>query len=293
MDTSILLEKRHSVSAPLFDRPFALSIGPQRAGTSWIDRYLRARGDVCMPGQVKEVFFFDRNYDRGPGFYKSHFRPQEKHRLIAEIATTSFDMPAVPRRVRDFTGENVRLLCPLRHPITRSYSLYQHYKRFGLVTGTLQESCAQNPHILSSSRYATHLAAWFSVFDKNNFHFIFQEDLETNMQKFVTDLCNALQIPLMMPSAHVQGRYNPCATSPIPALAKSAYDSANWLRRHRMYPVINAAKKLGLKRLILGTERPDIQRQSIPEDDRKWLEDRLFGQVEAMEKITGPLQQWR
>lgn len=107
-------------SSAKFDRPFALSMGPQRSATSWLDRYLRMRGDVCLPRGVKEVFFFDRYFHRGFGFYKRHYTPNSKHSLIMEISTTSFDHPEAPSRVYKIFGDQITLICPLRHPVERS-----------------------------------------------------------------------------------------------------------------------------------------------------------------------------
>jgi hypothetical protein len=277
---------------PLFDRPFVLSMGPQRSGTSWLDRYLRNRGDVCLPSGVKEVSFFDCHYERGPKFYRDHFRLQPAHKIAAEISTTAFDAPGAAKRVYKIFNSNIRLLCPLRHPVARSYSLYQHYKRYGFVSGTLQQACEQNPQILTSSCYAQHLQEWLSVFNKDDIHFTFQEYMEANLRGYVVEVCNALQIPFVMPSTEISRRYNSSAEAPIPVIARTAHSSAVWLRRHRLYPVINAAKKMGLRKLMLGVEKNESG-CSIPVDDRKWLEDRLFGQIECLEKITGPLPQWR
>ena len=116
----MLPEMSQQSKEPLFPVPFALLIGPQRAGTTWVDRYLRSREDICLPDQVKEIFFFDRNYDRGLDFYKSHFKPDKNHRLIMEITATAFDHPQAPQRIYDTFGKNIRLICPLRHPVIRS-----------------------------------------------------------------------------------------------------------------------------------------------------------------------------
>lgn len=276
----------------LFDKPFALSIGPQRSGTSWLDRYLRARGDICMPTEVKEVFFFDKNYDRGPEFYRKHFRPGAQHRLVMEMSATSFDTREAPQRVYETFGRNVRLLCPLRNPVNRSYSLYQHYKRFGLVRGSLKEACLQNPHILTSSHYAHHLGRWLDYFGPHGIHFVFQEDMETQQAWFVTQICNALQIPLILPTGKNAQRFNTWTNAPFPKLAKAAYDTAAWLRKYQMYPVINTAKKMGLKQLLLGIEKNAAPVRDIPERDRQWLEDKLSPHVDALEKMIGPVPQW-
>ncbi len=209
-----------------------------------------------------------------------------------EISTTAFDAPLAPQRVLEIFGRDIKLLCPLRHPVTRSYSLYRHYKRYGLISGTLQEACKKIPQILTSSNYARHLEAWLSVFNRSNIHFVFQENMEADLNSYITDICNILQIPCLLPSSDISKRYNSYAAAPFPLLARTANIGANWLRHRRLYPVINAAKKIGIKRLVLGVERPESGPGAIPPDDRRWLEDRLSGQIESSEKIIGPVPQW-
>lgn len=278
--------------SPVFNLPFALSIGPQRTGTSWTDRYLRARGDVCLPGGVKETFFFDRRYDRGLEFYKSHFAPVSAHRLAMEISTTAFDHPDAANRVFDNFGNDIRLLCPLRHPVTRSYSLYLHYMRYGMIAGTLRQACAENPQILTSSHYAAHIEKWLNLFGPSKIYFLFQEQMEFDLNHYVATLCNALQIPCLLPGNKTRSRFNTRSAAPIPGLARTVHDGAQILRRYKLYPLINAAKKIGLKDFIFGAETCE-KNDFIPADDRKWLEDQLMGQVQSLEKIIGPVTWWR
>lgn len=271
----------------IFDRPFALSMGPQRAGTSWLDRYLRTRGDICLPGDVKEVFFFDRDYERGLAHYAAHFHPEAEHELLMEISTTSFDFEKAPRRVFEVFGQDLLLLCPLRHPITRAYSLYMHYLRYGLVSGTLQEACEQNPQIIESSRYAQHLGNWLVYYPLETIKIVFQETLESDQDAYIKNVCKALHLPYKEAPAEARERYNVTTFSRFGLLAAIAQHLADWFRQRRMYWVINVAKALGLKPLIFGTEKPDAQKNAIPSSDRAWLEEQLKGEVEKLETLLG------
>lgn len=267
--------------------PFALCMGPQRAGTTWVDRYLRSRGDICLPEEVKEVFFFDRNYDRGLDFYFGHFNVQEKQVLAMEITATSFDHPAAPERVFKTFGSNVRFICPLRHPVVRSYSLYLHYLRYGIVSGTLQDAVKQVPQILESSYYEENLKRWYKYYDPENIVFIFQEELETDQLSFVKKLCKGLTIPFVEPEEEVQGRYNITTYSKFGPLARFAQNTADFLRENRLYFMINFAKNMGVKRLIFGAERPDANKKNIPLEDKIWLFDQIGDEVEKFEKLVG------
>ncbi len=270
-----------------FEKPFALSIGPQRAGTSWLDRYLRTRGDVCLPSHVKEVFFFDRHYSRGSDFYTSHFKPQPAHRLVMEISTTAFDHPEAPRQVYNLLGPGITMLCPLRHPVIRSYSLYQHFRRYGIFTGSLREAAAEIPQILLSSHYAAHLRRWMEYFEPSKIHVVFQEDLETNQESFVRHICTVLGLDYRPPAPDIARRYNVTTASSNPFIAGTAQGAAQWLRHRKLYGVINLAKAMKLKPLIFGRECPEAGKNDIPPQDYAFLQERLHPEIERLEKLLG------
>lgn len=267
--------------------PFALCIGPQRAGTTWIYRYLSSRGDICLPEDVKEIFYFDRNFDRGEKFYLEHFKPKKEHMLAMEVTATSFDHPDAPQRIFEMFGKDIKLVCPLRHPVVRSYSLYLHYLRYGIASGSLQDAVKQVPQILTSSYYEEHLKRWYKYFDPQNISFIYQEELEINQFQFVRHLCEGFSLSFVEPEEDVQGKYNITTYSKFGPMARMAQHIADWLREHRLYFVINFAKEVGLKKIIFGKERPDANKKNIPLKDKTWLFEQVGGEVEKFEKLIG------
>ena len=80
-------------------------------------------------------------------------------------------------------------------------------------------------------------------------------------------------------------RYNVTTFSRFGLLAALAQHAADWFRQRRMYWIINAAKAMGLKKLIFGKEKPDAQKNAIPAADRVWLEDQLKGEVDKLETL--------
>jgi hypothetical protein len=277
-----------------FSLPFALLIGPQRAGTTWIDRYLRARGDICLPEEVKEIFFFDRHYKRGIKFYRSHFHPHKNHKLAIEITTTSFDCAEAPERIHHIFGPDIKLICPLRHPIIRSYSLYLHYKRYGLVQGSLQKAALQVPQIIDSSRYSKHLENWFKIFDRDNIKIIYQEELEQSQNNFVKQLCDSLSIHFVQAAKEDSSPYNITTVSKFGKLALIIQKLADFLRKNRLYFIINIAKSIGLKKIIFGKEKIEIAQHKIPQEDWNWLQENLGDEIKKYEKLLGhPIEHWR
>lgn len=261
--------------ATLKNLPFYLSIGPQRAGTSWLDRYLRARCDVCLPSDVKEIFFFDRHFEKGQDFYESHFNPQPVHKIAMEFTTTSFDDPEAPQRIVDLYGTDIKMICPLRNPIPRSFSLFRHYKRYGIVKGNLQEACEENPQILTSSHYSEHLKRWYSIFPTENIKVVFQEDLDQNQDKYVKDVCSFLGIPYIEIPAELREKYNATAKPRSARMASLAQSSADFLRNRGIYGPVNIAKKLGLKKLVFGAEGERADALRMTDEERQFLAEKL------------------
>jgi Sulfotransferase domain len=109
---------------------FILSGG--RCGSTSLFAILSAHRQV-MPPSHKEVHFFDRNYQRGLGFYRRLFplaihRSVRARRLGAKVltgeATTYYLLhPAVPSRVSAVLPD-ARLIVMLRDPVDRAYSHY-------------------------------------------------------------------------------------------------------------------------------------------------------------------------
>ena len=269
---------RYMLPNSMFDQSFALSIGPQRAGVSWIEVYLRDRGDVCMPEQVKEIFFFDRHYERGAEFYFKHFNVQPQHKICMELTTTAFDHGESPKRVFSMFGDRVKLFCPLRHPVERSYSLYLHLLRYGIVSGSLQDAVEHAPQILNSSRYAHHLEKWFEFFPPQQIHLLFQEELEANAEGFVRELCSVLDLDYIAARVDIDDRYN---ITDLP-------------RYPNMKSLSHFVSKMGLGKMMSGRKIFDVKRQQISRHDHEWLSDRLVREIEALETLTGKqIDCWR
>ena len=188
----------------LFSRPFALSIGPQRCGASFLQAYFKSRQDVCLPKRVDEVFFFDRHFQRGDDFYTGHFDVQDQHAIVLEVTTTIFDALEAPQHLYDVSGDDVTLFCFLRDPVARAYAVYQDLMRYGIVTGGLEEAVEQAPQILYASRYYLHLERWFKVFGQDNIKIFSYENLCEDPGAVTKSLCTYLSIPDMPPPDDIE-----------------------------------------------------------------------------------------
>jgi Sulfotransferase domain len=122
--------------------PSFLIAGAQRCGTTSLFHVLSQHPAVFCPllGE-KELHYFDHEYNRGLGWYQSHFPTRAWARAATRrtgIAPVAFEgspyymfHPLAPIRInRDLPG--VRLLVLVRDPVERAYSHHAHQVGLGL-----------------------------------------------------------------------------------------------------------------------------------------------------------------
>lgn len=255
--------------------PDALVIGPMKAGTTWIQDYLAARGDVALPAGVKETFFFDRRYDKGLDWYGAHFHGVDpaRHRRIIEVAPSYFHCPAAPERVRSSLGE-IRMVVTLRDPVQRAWSHYLHLRRYGYTKAPLSRAAEAFPEILEASRYKTCLARWRACFVAGDIHILWQDVLKGSSGDYVESLCKALDVGFIPSPDTLSGPRNAAAIPRFYRLAAIGDRTAHLLRERRLYSVVNFAKRIGLKGLFFG-RAGGATMPALEESDASWLKTQL------------------
>lgn len=101
-------------------RPDFIGIGSPQSGTTWLAANLDRHPQVGM-SEPKEIEYYSRHLDRGPGWYKAHFGRVGKP--IAGEITPSYgripkDRIALVRR----DAPDARLILIMRNPVERAWS---------------------------------------------------------------------------------------------------------------------------------------------------------------------------
>lgn len=183
--------------------PDFLIIGAQKAATTSLYRYLAAQSAVAA-AMTKEVHFFDHQYHRGVGWYRSNFpaRGPSAVRITGEASPYYLFHPAVAQRIRQ-TCPDVRLIAVLRDPVTRAISHHAHEVRRGFEDLPLQAAIEAEParladcqaelargrsfahehySYLARGRYAEQLRRWFEVFPRDQILILEMEQLLVDAQ---------------------------------------------------------------------------------------------------------------
>ncbi|MBW7475542.1 sulfotransferase domain-containing protein [Paenibacillus oenotherae] len=198
------VEMVSSAQTVLFDhsttKPDFLIIGTQKGGTTSLYHYLTQHPNI-KAAAVKEVHYFDHQFDKGFDWYKRHFPPGlSAQALTGEASPYYLFHPQTPGRVRELLPDT-KLIVLLRNPVDRAYSHYQMMVRRGLEQLSFPEALlaesarvqdeyermAQDPGYSSTNcehfsylkrgLYAEQLKRWFHYFPPEQFLIMSSERL--------------------------------------------------------------------------------------------------------------------
>lgn len=251
--------------------PFQLhfvGIGPQRTGTSWLNRLLQCHPDLCLPQGTIEPMFFDRYYSHGLSRYEAHFSRQRPGQHCGEISPTYFDVEPVPERICQLNPA-CRIIITLRNPISRALSLYRHHLSKGRVNGSFRQAVVQKPRIIDTGRYAQHIPRWLDRFGPGQVTFVLLDDIKDKPEAVLRHIYRFLNInPIDLPQA-AYGKINGAVMPRFPGLARLV---ARWVTRLQaggFYQVIELGKRLGLKQVIYAGSTQAAPR--LTPADQNWL----------------------
>jgi hypothetical protein len=130
--------------------PDFLIIGAQKAGTTALYAYLRQHPAITGP-PWKEVSYFDRQYRRGPGWYRGNFPNRLYLRrmharsgatpIVGEASPSYVFHPLAPERAAALVPA-VRLILLVRNPIDRALSHYHHEVALGREALSFEDALA-------------------------------------------------------------------------------------------------------------------------------------------------------
>lgn len=220
--------------------PSFLFIGPDKTGSSWIHAVLCDHPQCFVPAW-KDVYFFDRYYDRGIEWYRALFADAPPHvRVMGELSHDYIISPAAAQRIAsDLPG--VKLLTSLRDPVERSFSHYLYLVRSGATDASFVEAMTKFPALIDNSRYYKHLSEYFPRFSRRQLGVLFYEELCENPRLFAKQLFDFLELEWC---EHIdyERRVRSASRPRNAALARLLKHGANWARSHGCLALVGAVK---------------------------------------------------
>ncbi|MEM1382790.1 MAG: sulfotransferase [Pseudomonadota bacterium] len=276
-----------------------IGIGVQKAATSWLHDVLMEHPQAAM-SDPKELDFFTRTYDRGYHWYERHFDAAPAGALIAGECSPSYIYdPAAPERVKLYNPD-MRLIVILRDPVSRAFSNHLHEIRTRGIPDTMsfEDGLKINPMYLEQGRYATHMARWLKVFDREALLVLVAEDIAEDPASALAQVYAHIGVPEFRPDALHERRHESVQNrnEGLQAMLKFGGDR---LRGLGLGKALEQAKKMPGLSHALALNKRDLRRE-IPKmkpETRIELEAYFADEMRCLPSLIGrdslPWQTWQ
>lgn len=213
-------------------RPSFIILGAQKAGTTSLFNYLSFHPQL-IASKVKEVHYFDWNFEKGFSWYLTQFPFMWKSRgkFTYESSPAYFDEEKVPQRIYDALGK-IKLIVMLRDPVERTFSAWKMYHSFKDIKNSnlqkkydqrdfddaIQEELAVDdfskakPFLyIKRGLYINHLQNYERYFGRDNMLILDYRRLQSDPVNLMNEICDFLgidRIPEKKIQKIIQKKYN-------------------------------------------------------------------------------------
>lgn len=291
--------------------PTFLGLGAPKAATTWLFQCLHDHPDVFV-ADIKETEFFSWGHTiRDLNEYRRHFASVNGETAIGEITTSYLYWDGTAERVHKVLPD-ARLFVSLRNPMDQVYSHYWHLRRQNfhqndhLRPSSFEHALDMYPEkLLHPARYGEHLAHWLEVFEQDQLHIIWYDDIQTKPEQVLETLYAFLDVDTNVKPSALQsdGTSVRRGTSPQNPFYERMYTALyDGLTQHVYHPVkqwIGPARAEWLKNTLRVRETLEtlFRNEGYPDmspETRSRLRDHFADDIARLEDLTGrDLQHWR
>jgi len=267
-------------------RPNFLFIGPDKSGSSWLFRVLGAHPDVFL-SPAKDIYFFDRYFDRGQSWYFSRFDgATAEHRVIGEICHDYLYCAEAPQRIIETLGPDTKILTCLREPADRAFSDYLNRIRSGSeAAATFAETVSAHPNIVRAGRYSSWVKGYLDTFPAGNVHVAAFDDLTTDPQAFLDSITDWLGISRLSLTVEQLAPARAAAVSRAPRVTRWLRKGASTARALGLEGIVGRVKSSGSVESILY--RTYDERPQPPADVVGEIQASVKDDVVQLSELTG------
>jgi len=178
-----------SISARM---PLVFHVGPPRTATTWTWEVLRGRVNLCE--EYKEINFFAQNFTRGLEWYWSHFEDLRPELPRVDFEPEYFFGKVARQRIVTLLPQ-AKIICSLREPVARLFSLYKILARStSLPPYGFEEACEKDWRLAESARYGFHLREWIEAVGASRVLVLFYDDLLADPQRYIDQICEFIDL---------------------------------------------------------------------------------------------------
>jgi hypothetical protein len=235
--------------------PNFFAVGPARTASTWLHNALAPHAH--LPLTVKETRFFDLLYRRGWRWYCAQFGSQREEGCFGEVAPTYFHSNLVRMRIKQ-SVPGALIICTLRDPVERLYSLFRYLRFRGSISWTFEYALTQSEEMIESARYGHYIRAWIEDFGPANVFVTIYDDIERDPQTYVDSICDFISIPRFALLPSLRERVNTSDDLRAPTnypLLRISRGMARIVWALRLDGAFKVARRIKLKRLFFGRGR--------------------------------------
>ena len=268
-----------------------VNVGPQKTASTWLHAVLEEHPLICLPKGVKETFYFDRRFSQVTAdWYWSHFKDWNPSKLAGEIAPSYFDDEQARRQLQASSPE-CKVIINIRNPVERAFSLFRHHLSKGRVPPEFWSATRKMPRILTSGAFHHYIPAWQKDFGKERIFLLQQEDVSHSPEAVIDQLCRFLKVGPMAASGDLHERKYAMRSPRYPWLGGAAFRTADFLRRHKLYTIVELAKRAGAEWVFTGGEDKLPQ---LTDALYREIHEKLSPEIDYLEqRLQRDLSHWR
>lgn len=280
--------------------PNFLYIGAPRCASTYLDSILRAHPKVYVPRNIKEVRYFDKRYDRGDAWYRSHFPTEPEARdyaAIGELTPTYLFEPEAPSRIAAL-GTVRRFLVGFRNPVDRLLSQYAFLKGYPGIKGypgkgtTLDGFIDRSPLGVPLSLYSEGLARFADQFGAESLLVLIYERMFKDPAETARRVATHLGVdPDGFAADALHRRVNQAKALRFERLYRTARWAGQSLYKTGLFPTKVVSYRLNLRRFFT-TQSTDAV--ALAPEQRTRLIEMFEPDIAAVERFIGSdLPEWR
>jgi hypothetical protein len=272
--------------------PNVIYIGPDKAGSTWLFQALSSHPDVFVT-PAKDLYFFDRYYERGLAWYKRQFVGGTGFPVVGEISHDYLYSRPAAQRMHD-TLPNVQLLVCLREPVERTFSAYLHLVKTGIFKGSFAAALQTHPGLIERSRYGKWISSYLECYPRNQLHCLVFDELRQDPVQFAHDLWQRLGLRPATVDASLRNQVLPASRSRSVRLTKCTRAVAQLVRDAGFPGLVGRVKSCAWVQRLLYASYQDGQRPAPAPHEVDELRQVFATDLERLDQILGTAfcQRW-
>lgn len=267
--------------------PDFLYLGAAKCGSTWIFEALKAHPEVYVP-PAKDLYYFTRFHDRGPGWYLDQFRSAgPEHRAVGELSINYLHNRKALALIHEELPD-VRLIVSLRNPIERAWSGYTFLRRNDSFQGSFADAIeAGLPLVTEGSHYARDVKWLAENLGNHPLLVLFFDDLEADPVAFGQSVYRFLGVDDTFTMDDPESNPLPASTARSALLSRAVRWAARRMRKLGLVNLLGHIKASPVVLRMLYKPIAPAQKQVMKRADWERLRDMFAPEIEDLQKLTG------